>query len=131
MTLPNQLEMEQTASRLLAQRDTVLTDIRERLHASGDHDRMALLNHLEAGGDWVEAGLLADTDIALLRHELVRLREIDTALARIKAGNYGTCRECGEPIAPGRLNAQPTAECCLPCQERFEKEHGISHRASL
>jgi DnaK suppressor protein len=131
MMSPDQLDLEQTTSRLLAQRDTVLADIRARLHASGDQGRMALLNHLETGGDWVEADLLADTDIALLSHELVRLREIDAALARIKVGSYGTCKECGEAIAPGRLNAQPTAECCLQCQERFEKEHGIGHRASL
>jgi RNA polymerase-binding transcription factor len=32
---------------------------------------------------------------------------IDAALARADAGEYGTCRDCGEPIELGRLAALP------------------------
>ena len=45
-------------------------------------------------------------------------RELDAiraALARIEAGSYGTCRRCGEPIAPARLLAVPTALDCVGC----------------
>lgn len=116
---------------LRAERDTVLADIRERLHASGEQNRMALLNHLETVGDWVEADLLNDTDIAMLSHELVRLRDIDGALARVKAGSYGVCMDCGEPIPAGRLSVLPTAQCCVRCQSTYEKQHGLSHNTSL
>ncbi|HEY0847571.1 MAG TPA: TraR/DksA C4-type zinc finger protein [Noviherbaspirillum sp.] len=116
---------------LRAERDNVLSDIRERLHASPDSNRMALLNHLETVGDWVEADLLNDTDIAMLSHELVRLRDIDGALARIKAGNYGVCMDCGEAIPNGRLAVLPTAQCCVRCQAAYEKQHGLVHNASL
>jgi RNA polymerase-binding transcription factor DksA len=45
-------------------------------------------------------------------------RELDSirsALARIEAGNYGTCRRCGEAIAPERLRVLPTALECVNC----------------
>lgn len=123
--------LEKIEAGLRAQRSAVLADIREHLHASGEPGKLALLNHLEEVGDWVEADLLNDTDIALLSHELVRLREIDAALARMKAGSYGSCIDCGEPIPAGRLVAHPTAECCIPCQEKFERQQGLRHGATL
>lgn len=123
--------LETVATRLQAQRSEVLEDIRRHLHASGEPDKLALLNHLEQGGDWVSADLLADTDIALLNHELGRLSEIDAALARIGSGSYGICIDCGEPIPPSRLDALPAAECCVPCQERQEKQHRARSGGSL
>jgi DnaK suppressor protein len=116
---------------LRTERDAVLAAIGEHLHASGDSSRLSLLNHLEAVGDWIEADLLNDTDIALLSHELVRLRDIDAALARLKAGNFGVCIDCGEAIPEGRLSALPTAQSCVRCQENYEKRHGLGHGASL
>ncbi len=44
-----------------------------------------------------------------------RLAEIDRALARIADGSYGRCAHCGRPIAPGRLEARPTATLCIRC----------------
>src|SRR5947209_5957563 len=35
------------------------------------------------------------------------LQAIEEALWRIEKGTYGVCRDCGEPIAPARLNAIP------------------------
>lgn len=116
---------------LLAERESVLADIRDHLHAEGEPGKLALLNHLEAVGDWVEADLLNDTDIALLSHELVRLRDIDAALARIKSGTYGVCIDCGEAIPAARLNVLPTAMSCVKCQQAYEKQHGLGHGVSL
>lgn len=113
-------QLEHAEARLRADRDKLLADIRDRLHASGEPDKLALVNHLETAGDWIEASVFADDDIALLRHELDHLAEIDGALARIRDGSYGTCRECGEPIAAARIEAQPAARCCLACQQESE-----------
>lgn len=46
-----------------------------------------------------------------------RIAEIDQALDAIADGSYGTCARCGQPIAPARLEANPMARYCLPCQE--------------
>ena len=47
--------------------------------------------------------------------ERQRLAEIEAALDRISAGHYGSCEECGRPIAPGVLVAHPEARFCAAC----------------
>src|SRR6201990_3783612 len=41
------------------------------------------------------------------------LQAIEEALWRIEKGSYGLCRDCGEPIAPARLNASPWSRVCI------------------
>ena len=48
------------------------------------------------------------------------LGEIDAALTRIDEGTYGTCTNCGKPIAPERLEARPWATLCIDCQRQRE-----------
>ncbi len=45
------------------------------------------------------------------------VEEIDEALARLDAGTYGPCVDCGEPIPRERLDALPAAPCCVSCAE--------------
>ena len=52
---------------------------------------------------------------ALLTGARARLREIDGALARLAAGEYGRCGSCGEQIAPERLAARPATTTCISC----------------
>jgi DnaK suppressor protein len=54
---------------------------------------------------------------ALVRQAVQHLAEIDAALERVEAGSYGLCEICGEPIAPGRLEARPTARTCIACAQ--------------
>lgn len=46
------------------------------------------------------------------------LQAIDEALQRIENGTFGTCRDCGEPIAEARLNAIPWTRVCISCKEK-------------
>ena len=46
-----------------------------------------------------------------------RQRDIDRALARLEAGQYGICERCGKEIAPGRLEALPFVTLCIDDQE--------------
>ena len=50
-----------------------------------------------------------------------RVNRITAALDRLSAGEYGTCVECGEPIAPARLRVMPEVETCVRCQDRIER----------
>ena len=43
------------------------------------------------------------------------------ALDRLREGEYGTCEECGEPIAPARLKAMPEVTTCVRCQDKLER----------
>lgn len=46
------------------------------------------------------------------------LQAIEEALWRMEKGIYGICRDCGEPIAPARLNAIPWTRVCIDCKEK-------------
>jgi RNA polymerase-binding transcription factor len=46
------------------------------------------------------------------------LASIDAALRRIDDGTYGTCTNCGKPIAEERLEALPWADLCIDCARR-------------
>jgi DnaK suppressor protein len=41
------------------------------------------------------------------------LDEVEAALARLDAGNYGNCEVCGKPIGEARLEAMPAARLCI------------------
>ena len=41
------------------------------------------------------------------------LNQINQALARIDAGDYGFCQSCGNPISEDRLKALPYATLCI------------------
>ena len=48
-----------------------------------------------------------------------RLREIETALERLAAGDFA-CENCGRPIEEDRLRADPTVRLCAECARRLE-----------
>ena len=52
---------------------------------------------------------------ALLDQARQRLVDVDAALARAAAGDYGRCADCGREIAAGRLAARPHARTCIDC----------------
>jgi DnaK suppressor protein len=49
------------------------------------------------------------------------LQQIDAALTRIDAGEYGVCRDCEQEIDPRRLAALPYALLCTECAQRLER----------
>jgi RNA polymerase-binding protein DksA len=52
------------------------------------------------------------------------LTYLDRALERIKAGTYGLCMECSQPISKARLEAVPTATLCIACKSKKEQGEG-------
>ncbi len=46
---------------------------------------------------------------------------IDAALARVDAGEYGVCQDCGIDIDPKRLAVLPFALLCADCASRRER----------
>lgn len=49
------------------------------------------------------------------RRRLGQRRRIAAALARIEEGEFGYCTDCGEEIAPARLEQDPAVPTCLSC----------------
>ncbi len=54
------------------------------------------------------------------RRRELELQRITAALQRLAAGDYGDCLSCGEPIARGRLEIEPTATQCIACASKNE-----------
>jgi DnaK suppressor protein len=50
-----------------------------------------------------------------------RANRLAEALERLREGEYGTCEECGEAIAPARLKAMPEVTTCVRCQDNLER----------
>lgn len=49
------------------------------------------------------------------------LRDIESALARIENGTYGTCKYCGNEIGEKRLLARPVASACMDCKTKLQQ----------
>ncbi len=63
---------------------------------------------------------------------VLALREVEAALARIDAGTFGVCEDCGAEIRKPRLSFNPSVRTCLRCQverECLEVDRSAVHRA--
>jgi DnaK suppressor protein len=77
----------------------------------------------EEGGEGGTSNVDRELDLVLSAQARGAVVEIDRALAKIDAGNYGVCEQCGQPIPQARLKALPYAALCVAC-----KSGGLSRR---
>jgi RNA polymerase-binding protein DksA len=77
------------------------------------------------------SNLMVDLNYADIDRDADELRRIDRALARLSDGTYGTCIECAQDIPLARLEAEPTADRCIRCQEIYEKTHATPSTPQL
>ena len=54
------------------------------------------------------------------------IAQIDAALARLDAGEFGICTDCEQEIDPRRLKALPSALLCTECATRRERAPGAA-----
>jgi DnaK suppressor protein len=77
--------------------------------------------------DLAAGRLLMSVDSQLSKIDAGKLRQIDTALAKIKAGTFGVCCECDESIGQKRVEFNPSFSKCVLCAENDE-HHAKNHR---
>ncbi len=58
------------------------------------------------------------------RRDLIRLKEIEAALLRMREGVYGLCEETDDPIPFRRLELEPTTRYTVEALEALERERG-------
>ena len=58
--------------------------------------------------------------LGLIENEQETLEQVMEALARVDAGTYGICQECGNPVAKPRLQALPHTRYCIECARKVE-----------
>ena len=114
------IDIEHFRERLVDERGRVeraLTGLRDG-HPGSIEDEAEEVNtslDTEDIGETASITLGREIDYTLGESAQAVLAEIDAALARIEAGTYGTCTNCGNQIAVGRLEAQPWASLCIDC----------------
>ena len=62
----------------------------------------------------------ADDQANLLVHAADQKEQVVAALARLDAGTYGICVDCGQVIPDARLEVRPEAARCIADQEKAE-----------
>lgn len=110
--------------RLLAIKNDTAAAVDARLHGHGEHrkDEAGLPRHADETDDDAAAETQRQADVTHLARSATALSDIETALARIEAGDYGLCVDCEEPIDLRRLQAHPAALRCAQCQQKFETQ---------
>lgn len=63
-----------------------------------------------------------EQDLQIVKNEVTEIRDIENAIAKIKAGTFGVCEDCGIQISEKRLEVLPEARLCIECQSLLEKD---------
>ena len=78
-----------------------------------------------APGDEAAAQSGDEVNLHLLEMDDERLRDVTSALQRIREGTFGACEVCGEAVDRARLRAIPWTNTCLRCQKEQERLHPL------
>jgi RNA polymerase-binding protein DksA len=116
---------------LLAKRRELLGDVhsmeQEALQAGGNSNLSNLPIHMaDMGTDNYEQ----EFTLGLVEKDRQLLREINTALQKLRDGSYGICEGTGKPISRARLEAQPWARYSIERARQMEKR-GMPRRSFL
>ena len=80
--------------------------------------------------DRSDANITESIDFALLQMKTETMRRIESAIARLDAGDYGSCASCEREMSETRLKALPFALRCTTCEEQREQGEARSRRAA-
>ncbi len=116
--------MDEIKQRLLDLRAQLQRDIlikEQQVAEDGDEldpERGGIGNHMAD-----DANQTSEQETMLtLQHSAEReLQQVNAALARIEAGTYGICANCGKQINPARLQARPFSTLCIDCQQLADR----------
>jgi DnaK suppressor protein len=112
--------------KLLLEERERLTIAVERLRDDNSSSIEDELGEVSAAGvdnhmaDTASATYERELDAGLEEGAQHTLDEVEAALARVDAGNYGVCEVCGKPVGADRLSAIPWARLCIDDQRRAE-----------
>ncbi|MEW6133462.1 MAG: TraR/DksA family transcriptional regulator [Pseudomonadota bacterium] len=128
----NNADLGKITQKLRERQKALLEEVRDE-YDQRDNQQLIELMGREPGdsADVSLADAVADLNILMADRQVQELREIEAAYARIKAGDFGICSDCGAEIPAQRLLAYPTATRCMACQERHEQLFAQEGRPKL
>ena len=113
-------EVEAYKKKLLAGR----TEIASKLSAFAKDSRDVETDIAQDTADKAESSYTKEFLLSLSDAERDQLFQIDAAIKRIAAKDFGACQMCQKEIGKKRLNALPWTPLCIECQEKMESETG-------
>jgi len=127
MPAVTQSQVHEIEERLAHREAELRTRVREAKEAQAERPG-ASGTHVEDLAEEGEQRFRNGIEHVELMRDQEELTDIVATRERIADGSYGECIDCGQDIAPQRLQAQPTATRCLICQGAYEKKHGTTLR---
>lgn len=111
MTTPG-VDLEAARASLIAERGRLMAELGVPIESPG---QMTYGSQAAAASHVFEQ----QRDLALRDRSRLELSRVEAALRSIDGGTYGTCANCGNPIAPERLEAIPWAPHCIDCARKL------------
>jgi len=108
------IDQDEARKSLLAKR----TELAQRLGVTQATERQEVA---EGQNDNAQLWEVSDIRDDLDSQAATELDQVNQALARLDAGDYGLCADCEEPIAEARLKALPYATLCIQCAGEAEE----------
>ena len=110
---------------LLTQRTKLVADL-EKLAKKDPHIADEYNTSYSEYGDDVDENTLEVTEYLANKPVEMQLekelKDVDKALKNLKAGTYGICKYCKQPIEEKRLRARPTSGACVSCKKTITQE---------
>jgi DnaK suppressor protein len=108
--------MQSLSTMLTRKGAEILEQIKRAREATADTDRTSFAEV----GDLVSASVEKEKAFEYGEAGVNALREIRSALRKLKEGTYGLCELCGKPIGLKRLEVMPYARLCVKCKAKEE-----------
>ncbi|MEU4424604.1 TraR/DksA family transcriptional regulator [Actinoplanes sp. NPDC024001] len=115
-------ETEQIRQALVARLTELQAEYDQALSEITELQRERLAD--SAGDDQADTGTKTferEQEITLANNLLERITQVERAIDRLGAGNYGWCERCGNQIPVERLAAFPSATLCVSCKQLEER----------
>jgi DnaK suppressor protein len=113
----NELDLDYFRQKLVRVRDELLAMVESGKQAAEivelDQSKVGRLSRMDA----LQAQAMSN---ASNRRRELKLQSIASALTRIERDEFGWCDECGQAIAPKRLEFDPSVTLCIVCAEKGE-----------
>ncbi len=118
----NEKQLEWFRRELLRQRTDILGESKTTIAGLQDSTR-AIPDVADRASEETDRAL----ELRIRDRQRKLVSKIDGAIRRIEEGDFGYCKDSGEPISLKRLVARPTTTLSLEAQERHERREKV-HR---
>lgn len=118
-------ELNQIKQDMLERKKFLWNQILQDLESEASEKHQEIIANMREDNERGLEDLRESNAIKFVEMKVGELEQIEDALNRIEAGEYGRCKDCGNWIRPARLQIVPNATRCIKCQEQMERIKNI------